>query len=179
MDGRIILLEYETLLLLHTYSPNNGVDGPHFAKRAAWEERIRTFSRDIKEWRRKPLVYVGDLNGAPRDEDLSHPSWFKRENNVNKRRLGRPPAGGWVTERLDPDDEGQPGCSERECRMFRELLSEGALFDAFRAKKNPSPDTRLLEAWRPDWSEEIGRRMPLDRGFYAYAAELAEARLKG
>ena len=52
-------------------------------------------------------------------------------------------------------------------------------FDAFRAKKNPAPDTRLLEAWRPDWSEEIGRRMPLDRGFYAYAAELAEARMKG
>ena len=51
-------------------------------------------------------------------------------------------------------------------------------FDAFRAKKNPAPDTRLLEAWRPDWSEEIGRRMPLDRGFYAYAAELAEARMK-
>ena len=136
MDGRIILLEYETLLLLHTYSPNNGVDGPHFAKRAAWEERIRTFARDVKEWGRKPLVYVGDLNVAPRDEDLSHPSWFKRENNVNKRRLGRPPAGGWVTERLDPDDEGQPGCSERECRMFRELLSEGALVDAFRAKNS-------------------------------------------
>ena len=51
-------------------------------------------------------------------------------------------------------------------------------FDAFRAKKNPAPDTRLLEAWRPDWSEEIARRMPLDRGFYAYAAELAEARMK-
>ena len=136
VDGRIILLEYETLLLLHTYSPNNGVDGPHFAKRAAWEERIRTFARDVKEWGRKPLVYVGDLNVAPRDEDLSHPSWFKRENNVNKRRLGRPPAGGWVTERLDPDDEGQPGCSERECRMFRELLSEGALVDAFRAKNS-------------------------------------------
>ena len=38
-------------------------------------------------------------------------------------------------------------------------------FDAFRAKKNPAPDTRLLEAWRPDWSEEIARRMPLDREF--------------
>ena len=47
-----------------------------------------------------------------------------------------------------------------------------------RAKKNPAPDTRLLEAWRPDWSEEIARRMPLDRDFYAYAAELAEARMK-
>ena len=51
-------------------------------------------------------------------------------------------------------------------------------FDAFRAKRNPAPDTRLLEAWRPDWNEEIARRMPLDRGFYAYAAELADARMK-
>ena len=52
-------------------------------------------------------------------------------------------------------------------------------FDAFRAKANPAPDTKLLEAWRSDWSAEIARRMPLDGAFYAYAAELAEARLRG
>ena len=51
-------------------------------------------------------------------------------------------------------------------------------FDAFRAKRNPAPNLKLLEAWRQDWNEEIARRMPLDRDFYAYAAELAEARMK-
>ena len=51
-------------------------------------------------------------------------------------------------------------------------------FDAFRAKRNPAPNLKLLEAWRQDWNEEIARRMPLDRDFYAYAAGLAEARMK-
>ena len=37
----------------------------------------------------------------------------------------------------------------------------------------------LLEAWRPDWAEEIERRMPRDRAFYAYAADLSEARKRG
>lgn len=133
-EGRIILVEYETLLLLHTYSPNNGVDAPHFAKRAAWELNVRTFARDVRAWGRKPLVYVGDLNVAPKDADLSHPLWFKRENNISKRRLGHAPKGGWVSSFLHPDDEGQPGCSERECSYFRELLREGALVDAFRER---------------------------------------------
>ena len=52
-------------------------------------------------------------------------------------------------------------------------------FDAFRAKRNPAPNLKLLEAWRQDWNEEIARRMPLDRDFYAYAAGLAEARMTG
>ena len=51
-------------------------------------------------------------------------------------------------------------------------------FDAFRAKRNPAPNLKLLEAWRQDWNEEIARRMPMDRDFYAYAAGLAEARMK-
>ena len=51
-------------------------------------------------------------------------------------------------------------------------------FDAFRAKRNPAPNLKLLEAWRQDWNEEIALRMPLDRDFYAYAAGLAEERMK-
>ena len=51
-------------------------------------------------------------------------------------------------------------------------------FDAFRAKRNPVPNTRLLEAWRSDLNEEIARRMPLDRDIYAHAAGLAVARMK-
>ena len=35
-------------------------------------------------------------------------------------------------------------------------------FDAFRAKKNPAPDTRLLEAWRPD------NVMPERRSIFAF-----------
>ena len=52
-------------------------------------------------------------------------------------------------------------------------------FDAFRAKRNPAPNLKLLEAWRQDWNEEIALRMPLDRDFYAYAAGLAEERMTG
>ncbi|KAJ8610182.1 hypothetical protein CTAYLR_008748 [Chrysophaeum taylorii] len=50
-------------------------------------------------------------------------------------------------------------------------------FDAFHQKSNPAPDKWVLERWRPDWREEIQRRMPYDRRFYAAACRISEARL--
>ena len=50
-------------------------------------------------------------------------------------------------------------------------------FAAFHAKSNPAPDVAKLVAWRDDWREEIGRRMPLDVQFYAVADDLCRRRL--
>ncbi|KAJ8608821.1 hypothetical protein CTAYLR_009362 [Chrysophaeum taylorii] len=145
-DGRVIVCEYETLWLLHTYAPNNGSDADAFERRARWETTVRGFvARSVQ----KPLVFVGDLNVAPTDDDLSHADWFRRWNsNAPGKRFGKPP---YQIETLQPDDQGQPGCTNRERDAFRRLLEAGGLVDAFRRCHPPtaSPDVDApLYSWR-------------------------------
>lgn len=42
------------------YSPNNGWDEKHFARRKAWDEKVRTFVREQKE-AGVQIMWVGDL----------------------------------------------------------------------------------------------------------------------
>lgn len=121
-DGRCILLRFESFWLLHTYSPNNGFDQRGFDRRERWESALRAWVGEVDE-----LVYVGDLNVAPTDDDLSHPQWFRSQGSASG------------------DDKGQPGCTDRERTYFRLLLEEGRLFDAFRASH---PSENDLFSWR-------------------------------
>lgn len=121
-DGRCILLRFESFWLLHTYSPNNGFDQRGFDRRELWERHLRAWVRGIDK-----LLYVGDLNVAPTDDDLSHPAWFRSQGQA------------------DGEDKGQPGCTDRERAYFRALLHEGRLFDAFRASH---PRANDLFSWR-------------------------------
>jgi exonuclease III len=45
MQGRIILAEFATLMVLHTYTPNNGdastADSPALKRRLDWDNNIR------------------------------------------------------------------------------------------------------------------------------------------
>lgn len=60
-DGRVILAEFETLILLNTYSPNNGWkdEDNSFKRRRKWDKRILEFVQKTSE---KPLIWCGDLN---------------------------------------------------------------------------------------------------------------------
>ncbi|XLS85408.1 hypothetical protein HN51_035574, partial [Arachis hypogaea] len=61
-DGRVILVEFETLRLLNTYAPNNGwKEEPNsFQRRRKWDKRILEFVTQNSD---KPLIWCGDLNG--------------------------------------------------------------------------------------------------------------------
>ena len=69
--------------ILATYSPNNGTSEESFKRRSDWDASVTAFVAKIhtraimKPPQGKPLVYVGDLNCAATDADLSHPSYFR------------------------------------------------------------------------------------------------------
>uniref|UniRef100_A0A7S3NDW8 DNA-(apurinic or apyrimidinic site) endonuclease n=1 Tax=Aureoumbra lagunensis TaxID=44058 RepID=A0A7S3NDW8_9STRA len=124
LEGRIILMEFESIWLLHTYTPNNGKSDKSFKRREDWESKLQLFLQELQKFSSKSLVYMGDLNIAPNDVDLSDPDWFRNAHQ----------------EPLDERNRGQPGCTPGERQNFQELLKAGNLFDAFR-KKNPAPPT--------------------------------------
>jgi exodeoxyribonuclease-3 len=71
-EGRLVILEYSTFILIAMYVPNSGAKLNRLAYRTQeWDKQfMRTCERLIK---RKPLVIVGDLNVAHMDLDISHP----------------------------------------------------------------------------------------------------------
>ena len=76
----------------------------------------------------KPLVYVGDLNCAATDDDLSHRDFF-REMKMD--RIG----GG--AEPLAAENRGQPGCTTAERTRFGQMVAAGELVDVYRAMLPP------------------------------------------
>jgi len=151
-NGRIILTEWRSFFLLHTYSPNNGIKQDSFARRREWDAKVTAWLEAMAEHpERKPVIYVGDLNCAPTDRDLSHPSWFNRQYSPS--------------DSGDPDDVGQPGCTNNEQKRFLEMLRRGKLVDAFRAMedrgvKRGDEIEAPIYSWRGrpgDKSPEIGR----------------------
>lgn len=59
-DGRVIIVEFESFLLLNTYAPNNGwkEEENSFQRRRKWDKRMFEFVRQVD----KPLIWCGDLN---------------------------------------------------------------------------------------------------------------------
>lgn len=59
-DGRVIIAEFESYLLLNTYVPNNGWkdDENSFQRRRKWDQRMLDFVLQLE----KPLIWCGDLN---------------------------------------------------------------------------------------------------------------------
>lgn len=59
-DGRVIIAEFESFLLLNTYAPNNGwkEEENSFQRRRKWDKRMLEFVQQVD----KPLIWCGDLN---------------------------------------------------------------------------------------------------------------------
>eukprot|EP00929_Paragymnodinium_shiwhaense_P115752 TRINITY_DN84821_c0_g1_i1.p1 TRINITY_DN84821_c0_g1~~TRINITY_DN84821_c0_g1_i1.p1 ORF type:complete len:437 (+),score=54.05 TRINITY_DN84821_c0_g1_i1:47-1312(+) len=111
-EGRIILAAFESFDVLATYAPNNGNDESAFARRAAWDSAMK----ETLEARRRPLIWIGDLNCAAARADVTHPDWFLQQCYQGE------PA----------EMRGQPGFTEGERRRFAELLQVGKLTDVHR-----------------------------------------------
>ena len=149
-EGRVLLLEFSTLVFLNVYAQNNGWTAESMAKRRAWDEELRRFlvvpavQQDAKEEdaRRptrpraadgcslKPLIWTGDLNACHRTIDVSHPAFFSNQ----KAGEGKPGKSGKapVFVPADPDDRGQPGFTANERRRFDALVKDARLVDAYR-----------------------------------------------
>jgi len=146
-NGRIILAEFDSMLVLNTYVPNNGWTDEAFAKRRLWDAGVLEFLKGLK----KPLVWLGDMNVAHQDADVTHPDFFSGQRNT---KLPEP----------DPENAGQPGFTPAEQKRFQEHLTAGGLVDAFR-KMHPSPSKNAEEAhW--SWRGSPGNDNPLNGKYY-------------
>eukprot|EP00041_Stephanoeca_diplocostata_P016596 m.327667 g.327667 ORF g.327667 m.327667 type:complete len:565 (-) comp20420_c0_seq3:188-1882(-) len=137
-EGRIILAEWADMFILHTYTPNNGSKPDNYRRRNMWDMRITDWFEQRAIMRQKYLqlqsndsghlsafdshsikdiMYVGDLNVAPSDCDLSHPAFFKSQ---------MPTTDG------NTKNSGQAGCTPAEQERFSAMLLRGSLVDAYR-----------------------------------------------
>ena len=93
-EGRIIIAEFDHVLCLSTYTPNNGVTEEKFQRRRDWDSHLEHFLTAQRKTG-KAIVYQGDLNVAAEEADLSgDPLWWKSQ---------------CVLSAQDPNDIGQPG----------------------------------------------------------------------
>ena len=152
-EGRVVVAEFPTFVLLNTYVPNNGWTEETFHRRRKWDATMMEFLQGLD----KPLVWMGDLNVAHTDADVSHPELFRTA--VSEKDVPRP---------LE-EDRGQPGFTPAEQARFSALLRHGSLVDAYR-KLHPTP-TPEGYTWRgspPSYARFYGKGMRID---YALVSE--------
>ncbi|KAL6641648.1 hypothetical protein ACP70R_019829 [Stipagrostis hirtigluma subsp. patula] len=108
-DGRVIIAEFESFILLNTYAPNNGwkEEENSFQRRRKWDKRMLEFVQQVD----KPLIWCGDLNVSHEEIDVSHPDFFSSA----KLNGYTPP---------NKEDCGQPGFTLAERRRFGNILSQ-------------------------------------------------------
>lgn len=100
-EGRVLTLEYADFILVNVYTPNSQDGLRRLPYRLEWDEVFREHL--VRESKRKPVVFCGDLNVAHSEIDLARP----RENRMN------------------------PGFSDQERESFSRLLDAG-FTDTFR-----------------------------------------------
>ena len=72
-EGRVILLEYKSFILINMYTPNAQGDLARLPYRMQWEDSVRAWIKDTEGRSGKPVVLCGDLNVAREDIDLKNP----------------------------------------------------------------------------------------------------------
>ncbi|KAI0564693.1 Endonuclease/Exonuclease/phosphatase [Gracilaria domingensis] len=146
-EGRVIYAKFENFSVLHTYSPNNGWEEKHFQRRRAWDNQLKQFMARKRESGIK-VIWIGDLNVAPKDEDLSHPTYYRSQTKGSR-------------DVLSPMDVGQPGCTDGERNRFAEILDSGDMVDAYRQLVGDSTSIRLSWRGHPT-GKHGGRGMRID-----------------
>ncbi|KAJ4775116.1 DNA-(apurinic or apyrimidinic site) lyase [Rhynchospora pubera] len=146
-DGRVIIAEFESYLVMNTYAPNNGwkEEENSFPRRRKWDKRILEFVQCID----KPLIWCGDLNVSHEDIDVSHPDFFSSAK-----------LNGYVPP--NKEDCGQPGFTLAERRRFENMLTQGKLIDAYRfLHKEKDMDSGFSWSGHPI-GKYRGKRMRID-----------------
>lgn len=115
-EGRIIIAEFDHVLLLSCYVPNNGTKPESFQRRVEWDNNVSKFLVDYRNREPfKPVIYQGDLNVAKDEEDVSgDASWWSSQ---------------FVSAEFDSGDCGQPGFTLNERMRFKQLCDDAGLVD--------------------------------------------------
>jgi len=77
VKGRLVTIEFEGCYVVCTYVTNAGQDLKTLKEKNVWNEHFTAYLRDLDK--KKPVIWMGDMNVAPTAKDLSKPStnWNK------------------------------------------------------------------------------------------------------
>lgn len=76
-EGRTLTLEFDKLFVVICYVPNSGSELARLDYREQWDKDMLVFLKNLEK--KKPVVFVGDLNVAHQPIDLANP-----KSNYNK-----------------------------------------------------------------------------------------------
>ncbi len=108
-EGRIITVEYPHFTLIGTYVPNSGQKLERLSYRTEkWDKHLLAYMKQKEKTRKKPIVWLGDLNVAHKALDV----WNDGAKHLAK----------------------QAGTTAEERESFQQMLDsdDGSFVDAFR-----------------------------------------------
>jgi exodeoxyribonuclease III len=150
-DGRIIIAEFEHVVVVSTYTPNNGSTDEKLQRRRDWDYRLDTFLTSQRKNTFKAVVYQGDLNVAAENADMSgDPLWWRTMSQGA----------------FDPRDDGQSGTTVNEQQRFQNICISAGLVDAWRCMHpqhaQPEPIDNPNFTWRGATGRYFGKGLRLD-----------------
>ena len=130
-EGRIITVEYPHFTLTNLYVPNSGQKLERLSYRTEkWDKDLLNYMKQKEETRKKPVIWLGDLNVAHKPKDV----WNDGAKHLAK----------------------QAGTTAAERESFQQMLDfdNGSFVDAFR---HFYPEAKGHYSY---WSQRAGNREP-------------------
>jgi exodeoxyribonuclease-3 len=70
-EGRTIIAEYEDFYLINCYWPNGGKSSEHFQYKLEYYDKFLKLAKKLEK--KKPVIFLGDVNATVADIDLARP----------------------------------------------------------------------------------------------------------
>ena len=70
-EGRTIVAEYDKFYLINCYFPNGGKSPEHFAYKLEYYKHFLNLAKKLEK--KKPVIFMGDVNTAQEEIDLARP----------------------------------------------------------------------------------------------------------
>jgi len=80
-EGRYIELHFEEFLLINVYTPNSGSNWDY--RLTTWEKIISNYLNELSVSNNIPIIYTGDLNVAPKKQDVYFGTLLESKLNNN------------------------------------------------------------------------------------------------
>ncbi|TFK76337.1 hypothetical protein BDN72DRAFT_830894 [Pluteus cervinus] len=116
VKGRVITLEFEKVYVIGTYVVNAGTDLKTLDAKNEWHVHFTKYIRELDK--KKPVIWLGDMNVAPTEKDLSN-----AKKNWNK----------------------TPGYTEAETTAFRKILTGETESES---DKSDTSAGKFIDVWR-------------------------------
>lgn len=184
-EGRIQFVRFANLDVLHTYTPNNGMNPESFERRRNFDLDMQRLLFGREAILRKafatsrPILWLGDLNVARTYLDGTHHSvdsnGICREYWTNEIQcLGKSDVG----MKKDASNTGMPGFTPNERQRFEECLAKTNLVDVWR-RLHPKGVTQETLPFLPRGRGGCNEANPWDKAEYTWRGAIAKTTNSG